>query len=571
MKRDFSEASKNNLLNIIRRVECDKYCHINDWIGDQYGMYMGWLGRLGVSYHVNLLNDYQNVIQSKCQNSRNSVYRIFSEVNSLDQRAKATIQSKGESLKKIKIAMLRLDRMIDPRFGYLSPGFLQFIRSRYSIKDEEKNELNINPIDFEFEKVLFDYLMRDWAKNLIVRWIHRKTTTKISIYNDPILGNALKIINKSKSLVDTKKSEDEILKSLIGNGNSIFKILENDSGQLGCSFLSFLRNGAKITNSSLNVRDKYYTTLDFLQDNFDVGEGILKIRENKTGADRLGIIGKVISIFSELSKASERTVSEQLKSSSKLIKDGGSMGKLLYKFLPEGRYEAFLSKGANGETIKYHKKLDAANINAIVALASGTCFAVGDVMERIKDGEYNWEDLSATSRNTGIIMASSLVSSTTFGIVQLDAEKAMNNFDNSIKKYQDLINNTNAPTAAKVAMVVPGTVLATTEAVGMTVVDTLIDTRENVIEIGGSIIEKSVDNYKESKEKVNRFIESTNAPQCVKDIMQVPGTMIANTETALKTTKDVVVGIGKGVFAIGKGFFDLGYGIGDGIMKLVNP
>ena len=46
MKRDFSEAYKQKLIQMIRQNENEKWCDFTDWLGDRLLDFSDWIGLL---------------------------------------------------------------------------------------------------------------------------------------------------------------------------------------------------------------------------------------------------------------------------------------------------------------------------------------------------------------------------------------------------------------------------------------------------------------------------------------------------------------------------------------------
>ena len=53
MKRDFSSASRQKLLDLVDDVEREKFSDITDWIGDAYYTFQTWIGRLNINNYIN--------------------------------------------------------------------------------------------------------------------------------------------------------------------------------------------------------------------------------------------------------------------------------------------------------------------------------------------------------------------------------------------------------------------------------------------------------------------------------------------------------------------------------------
>ena len=58
MYRDFSEKSKENILNMVSQVENEKFSDFTDWIGDRWYDFESWIGTLNIKKYLNDVNTY---------------------------------------------------------------------------------------------------------------------------------------------------------------------------------------------------------------------------------------------------------------------------------------------------------------------------------------------------------------------------------------------------------------------------------------------------------------------------------------------------------------------------------
>ena len=84
MLRDFSETSKEKLLNMVWQVENDEICFFTDWIGDRWCDYEDWLTDLGLVGYINDINAYHKKVIDKNNATYSAINRIFEEVNNVD-------------------------------------------------------------------------------------------------------------------------------------------------------------------------------------------------------------------------------------------------------------------------------------------------------------------------------------------------------------------------------------------------------------------------------------------------------------------------------------------------------
>ena len=51
MYRDFSDASKQRLLGLVKEVEDEKWSDFTDWIGDRWLDLQYWIGKIQAQYY----------------------------------------------------------------------------------------------------------------------------------------------------------------------------------------------------------------------------------------------------------------------------------------------------------------------------------------------------------------------------------------------------------------------------------------------------------------------------------------------------------------------------------------
>ena len=124
---------------------------------------------------------------------------------------------------------------------------------------------------------------------------------------------------------------------------------------------------------------------------------------------------------------------------------------------------------------------------AIGAIFSMGTTATGDIMKACEDGNYTVDEVGDTCLRTGLSGASSLASAYTFGLIDIDTDKAVNTFQDNITLAQDTIyaitDNKVLQVGSAVIAVPIVTVVSTLEVIG----DTVIDTKEKVVNFGNNI------------------------------------------------------------------------------------
>lgn len=262
----------------------------------------------------------------------------------------------------------------------------------------------------------------------------------------------------------------EQLSKAIGLGTGL---AQNDKADVVSALASLLVNIGKEGDPDVNTTllDRMRSVLTVFSGGLSLDKAILKMVGLKEDATTIGIIGSSIGIYSDLLKAAERDLAEQLKASGGVITKGSTLARGIYHFSGSGKQTEHILSSLSEERRKYYNDLQTSKVNAIVSLFSMGTYAVGDIISRVKDGVYDINDYGDTLLATGVNGLSSLTSSFTFGAVNIDVDRSISVFDTAITKAQDIIKGTGAPTSVQVALVIPGTVLAA----GVGVVGTFID------------------------------------------------------------------------------------------------
>lgn len=62
MYRDFSEKSKQQLLQLVAQVENEKICNFTDLVGDKWLDFQDWIGILDIKKYINNVNLYHKKV-----------------------------------------------------------------------------------------------------------------------------------------------------------------------------------------------------------------------------------------------------------------------------------------------------------------------------------------------------------------------------------------------------------------------------------------------------------------------------------------------------------------------------
>ena len=104
MKRDFTEESRQKLLELVRQVEAEQWWEWTDKLGDLWYGFEAWIGALDVRCYLDDLDRYHKKVIDKNNMAEKSIEEIFAKVNDVSNQYKnyfATLFAKMESYQDI--------------------------------------------------------------------------------------------------------------------------------------------------------------------------------------------------------------------------------------------------------------------------------------------------------------------------------------------------------------------------------------------------------------------------------------------------------------------------------------
>ncbi|HBI63348.1 MAG TPA: hypothetical protein DDY31_19410 [Lachnospiraceae bacterium] len=180
---------------------------------------------------------------------------------------------------------------------------------------------------------------------------------------------------------------------------------------------------------------------------------------NEDALGTLGTIGDAFSFVSDLlgNLAESDTAAEFFKKSGAIV----SSGKSLIVDL----------KGLS-------KAVEFAKVNPIASIISMVLYGGGDILDVVTDGRsLSGQDMGDMLMGTGIVGANSFFEGATFGLVSIDTDAALEDFNKNISQINDLIWSMDASTETKVVIGVISSpvvmVLSSLEVIGNTIIDTV--------------------------------------------------------------------------------------------------
>ncbi|WP_075718712.1 hypothetical protein [Roseburia sp. 499] len=117
MKRDFSDASKEELINLVAQVESEKWCDFTDWIGDRWCDFESWIGALDIQHYINDVNAYHKKVIDKNNTTVQEIENIFNAVKEVDTSYAVRMSACKEQLESIGKLILELTKVVDPSTG----------------------------------------------------------------------------------------------------------------------------------------------------------------------------------------------------------------------------------------------------------------------------------------------------------------------------------------------------------------------------------------------------------------------------------------------------------------------
>ena len=145
MKRDFSEANKENLLGIVKSVENEKLCDLTDWIGDRWFDFEEFTGALDIKHYVNNVNEYHRKVIDKNNTSADKINEIFSQVHDVDN-------SYGPIIESYNVLNNSISSYIQQMADLISPGNGSFASDK--IANTLKEKLEANSASEEFDETI---------------------------------------------------------------------------------------------------------------------------------------------------------------------------------------------------------------------------------------------------------------------------------------------------------------------------------------------------------------------------------------------------------------------------------
>ena len=144
MKRDFSEAARQELLSLVSQVENEKWCDFTDWVGDRWYDFEGWIGKLDVRDYISNVNEYHKKVIDKNNATANDINTIFENVNNVSEQYKSRFVSILADLQEYERIINLLAAVITPNNGFFNAQFIGIgLKNAINIYLETSDNLQI--------------------------------------------------------------------------------------------------------------------------------------------------------------------------------------------------------------------------------------------------------------------------------------------------------------------------------------------------------------------------------------------------------------------------------------------
>ena len=117
MYRDFSDASKQRLLELVEQVEGEKWCDFTDWIGDRWLDFQSWIGRLNIKNYINNVNEYHKKVIDKNNTTKEQIEKIFADVTEINELCALEIGGINTMVEWYKTMLIELSQIVAPGNG----------------------------------------------------------------------------------------------------------------------------------------------------------------------------------------------------------------------------------------------------------------------------------------------------------------------------------------------------------------------------------------------------------------------------------------------------------------------
>lgn len=355
MYRDFSERSKNNLLQLVSQVENEKWCDFTDWFGDRWYDFESWIGQLNIKNYLNNVNDYHKKVIDKNNTTSDTIETIFSRVNNADSYYSAIFADKRNQLNLWKKYIDGLNEIVNPSNGqftteYMSATMGELLKEyiEYMLTQRPTNAMYQELIDYDATSFfldnrnpIVDAIAAGWTSD----WIEN-ITSQFGIgedINDQAIRKSIESV--IKEVLKHKHDATDFVGEFVDN-------LTPEELEWGEKIINYiLDTGESLTESDiadiLNIDVKDITESDYLrflcdQDNLKFLGDLKNTVSETIGSEGYGDAINTIKISSEILGKLFNDYTEDVKyleAIKQALIDGGYDNKLVNDMIDEMLWE----------------------------------------------------------------------------------------------------------------------------------------------------------------------------------------------------------------------------------------
>ena len=276
MLRDYSESSKQKILNLVSEVENEKLCDFTDWIGDRWTDFEEFTGQLNIRKYVNNVNAYHKKVIDKNNATKDSIDRIFSNVENVNNTYYNVFANIDSLLQQWNKYIVELQGIVSPSNGRFEATYIESAMKDI-LSDIEKDEIKclrdkmVKDVGGELvfnEELIYEYVqknpaeMTDAEQKLLIDILSdlkdvTATYEILATYGTDNLG--VDVINSVAWLVDNTKYDS--FTAVSAHYNEIYVNLLNYISEKGEDSNTFAASLIKASNgeSTLEILGSKYS------------------------------------------------------------------------------------------------------------------------------------------------------------------------------------------------------------------------------------------------------------------------------------------------------------------------
>ena len=283
MKRDFSEAAKQELLSLVAEVEDEKWCDFTDWIGDGWSGFEGWIGQLDISNYINDINAYHKKVIDKNNTTAEGIETIFENVNQVAEQYKSRFAAILASLSEYNKTITTITSAVTPGNGsftteYIGSMVSGAIDNYLLISDGLQNMANDGLTQEEINNMdpsVLQKLLDSYAAVIVNTMPNIKIGQKLEIPIGPNVKMYYKVSAKMNGgsdvdlnyVINDQKLEFKNFSANLDSGYGLSTGINSDN-ELSVS--SSIEGGPTITNLPNGVNVSYSNSVDNISYNSSI-------------------------------------------------------------------------------------------------------------------------------------------------------------------------------------------------------------------------------------------------------------------------------------------------------------